>query len=69
MKEDFLGLTANLSVSPKKLDLKRLPQRQALGYLAQRKRFLWGIVQSNSEASLEMPSTSAGLSSLITIGM
>lgn len=48
MKEDFLGLTANLSISPKKLDLKRLPQRQASGYLAERKRILRGIVQSTS---------------------
>lgn len=48
MKEDFLGLTANLSISPKKLDLKRFPQRQASGYLAERKRILQGIVQSIS---------------------
>lgn len=48
MKEDFLGLTANLSISPKKLDLKRFPQRQASGYLAERKRNLRGIVQSTS---------------------
>lgn len=48
MKEDFLGLTANLSISPKKRDLKRFPQRQASGYLAERKRILRGIVQSTS---------------------
>lgn len=48
MKEGFLGLTANLSVSPKKLDLKRFPQRRASGYLAESKRLLWGMVQSTS---------------------
>lgn len=52
MKEDSLGLTANLSFRPKKLDLKRFPQRRALGYLAEGKRLLRGIVQSTSEASL-----------------
>lgn len=46
MKETILGLTAKLSISPKKLDLRRLPQRRALGYLAERKRLLQGIVQS-----------------------